>query len=92
MKKSITAMALLASATSAHALVGPGTGPVPTPNVACVAVSYDADGSLHAADCDETRNNKRLGRKLLANGCAEDQARIVSYDIEIPACMHIAQL
>jgi hypothetical protein len=94
MKKTITAMAVLASAASAQALIGPrgSRTPTPAPNQFCLQVMTDDDGLQTLEDCDSTRDNARLRRPILANGCAEGQAAMTSFTVEIPSCRHIVQL
>jgi hypothetical protein len=93
MKKSITAIALAASSTSAFAMIEPNDGA--ERKTYCVSTYEADDGSQYVSQCDETENNKRENRPLLQNGCAEGQAAIggvkrrseKKFDIEISACL-----
>ena len=85
--KTIAAVAF--TATSAFALVAPSDT-----KTICLNAWEDANGVLHAGNCDESRNNETLNKELLANGCAEDQISLISrevanakYDIEIRNCL-----
>lgn len=83
MKKTIAAIALVASGTItasvATALVRPpppGT-PVPKVQTVCLAMSGTAnDGSVTLSSCDSANNNLRAKVQLLENGCAEGQAAL----------------
>jgi len=100
MKKSITAIALAASSTSAFALIAPNLGD--EQKTYCVSTYEADDGSQYVSQCDETKNNERENRPLLQNGCAEGQAAISGFkrrsekkfNIEISACLppNVAQL
>jgi hypothetical protein len=91
MKKTIASLALLVSAGSAFALVGPGPNP-PQPKNVCLSVYEGNQGESYLGDCDLTPNNKKHNVKLLANGCAQGQASLKSFRIQVPACVPIAQL
>lgn len=89
MSKSIGALALLASSSSAFALMPPDQ----TVHVACVSVYTHENGASFVSDCDETANNLALKKPLNAkSGCAKDQAKFVSTTIEIPACMPVGMV
>jgi len=91
MKKSIASLAMLVSASSALSMPLPRNPNAPEPQVKTICInSYvdSTDGSLTAATCDQSENNKVLQRKLLANGCAESQVAIKTYgNVAIEACM-----
>jgi len=90
MKKTISAVALMASSTSAFALMAP---PTQTKTI-CLDVYENEDGVKYAGTCDQAKNNQILGATILENGCAEDQIALTSrkyqggsWDISIRACM-----
>ena len=89
MKKTIAALALGASSSSAFALMPP---PIATKTI-CLAVAEDANGVQRATSCDASANNVTSGVPLLANGCAEDQVSLVAlkfgnrYNINIASCL-----
>ena len=68
----------------------------------CLETRENKDGTLFAVPCDATRNNKIQKAKILANGCAEDQASIVAskpegakeFNVKMPVCAppNLAQL
>ncbi len=92
MKKTITSLALLASATSAQALIGPG-GPRPVYNTYCLSNYETQDGQIYAGDCDLKDQNKRSGVEITETGCAEDQVAIVTVKkLNIKACPTFVQL
>ena len=81
--KSISALALLASSSSAYALMPPNL-PV---YKACIAVSLSEAGAASAEGCDQTANNKKL--ELAINpetGCAAGQASLRSHRVQLQAC------
>lgn len=85
MKKTIAAIALMASSTTVLALAPPPNGPMKT---MCLKTYALQDGSKVAADCDDSDNNARLGRQIKENGCAANQIAIGTYDeLNIPKCM-----
>lgn len=91
MKKTIAAMAILASASS-QALIGPGGHPRPMPkNVVCVSLYKDAGGYI-AGNCDQTAKNEKYGAELKDNGCAKDQAAMRITSVRIPMCPTYVQL
>lgn len=85
--KTIAAVAL--SASSAFALIGPGS----ERKTFCLNSYTDANGVQYVGSCDESFNNVTLNKPLLANGCAEGQSALTAYgfnnqfSIEIGACM-----
>lgn len=89
MKKSIAALALTASSTSAFAL---GFPPSETKTI-CLDVYENEDGVKYAGGCDQAKNNATLEKPLLANGCAEGQVSLVAqkfsqnFDINVHSCM-----
>lgn len=93
MKKSITSLALLVSATSAHALPPPQNPNAPKPKIviSCLDInSVEKDGSLYIGTCNESENNKTLNKKLNGNGCADDQVAIRTLDKSpVAACMPV---
>ncbi len=86
-KTTIAAFALTAS--SAFALIGPGT----TSKTYCLDQYEGQKGASYTGSCDQTANNKELGKALLENGCAEGQTALQAlsfggkFDIEISSCM-----
>lgn len=96
MKKTIAAMALMASATSANALVPPGEflPEPPEPKKYCLSLYVDQNGNTEVSDCDMTEANKVYELELKENGCAEGQALMTVYDtdVKIPACPTAVQL
>lgn len=93
-KLTIAAVAL--SASSAFALIGPGT----QIKTICLGSSTDANGVQYAGNCDESANNKTLQKPLLPNGCAADQISVTAYgyqnkfNVEVTNCLppNVAQL
>ena len=104
MKKTIASMALLASATSAMAIVGPingaqestmiGGGKVPTKKVYCLAEYEDQDGDVVVSSCDAKARNARFqNADLNKYGCLEGQAAMITYqEVNIPSCPVFVQL
>lgn len=95
--KTIAAIAMAVSASSAHALIGPGHGndgqPAPKLNTVCLRMSGpDAQGSLYASDCDEAAANAHYERQLNASGCAEGQIAIQTYSLSVTSCPTYVQL
>lgn len=91
MKKTIAVMALLATASSAQALIGPDHRPV---KKLCLRAYANQDGSV-SAGCNEVRNNEAKNRRLLQNGCAAGQiAVLTTRTVEIESCLPpgVAQL
>lgn len=98
-KTTITSLALLMSAHSAHALIGPrGGGDFQAPRQPkqeqhyCLGTYEQEDGSLYAGSCDESRSNKLYGLKLNKNGCADQQVAVVTTEFEIRTCPTVVQL
>lgn len=95
MKKTIAALALTAS-SAAVAMPMPAS----ESKIICLKTYESNDGSLDAAGCDSSRNNKTLGLPILENGCAADQVALTSvkrgerFTIEIGSCLppHAVQL
>ncbi|MEQ1722484.1 MAG: hypothetical protein ABL930_04865 [Pseudobdellovibrio sp.] len=90
MKKTIAAIALMTSANLAVAMPRPPdpNAPKPVLKTICLKTYTDNDGSVTLASCDSARNNKVQKKELLANGCAEGQSAIRTYNnIAIGACM-----
>ena len=95
MKKTIAAIALSASSTSAFALIAP-QNPIQTKTY-CVSLYDFDDGAKTAGSCDETKNNVTLGKEILSNGCAEEQVALIAvktgrgraakFNIEIGSCL-----
>jgi hypothetical protein len=98
MKKSIATVALLVSASSAHALVRPRPGhdlpvdPVQTKTVCLAVYGAEADGSQNAGSCDQSLRNQMYSRELKQNGCAEGQVAIKETTLEVPSCPVAVQL
>ncbi|OQW46602.1 MAG: hypothetical protein A4S09_05325 [Proteobacteria bacterium SG_bin7] len=86
MKKTISAIALLATSNS-MAMPAPHTGPKPVYVKVCLATHVSQkDGSIWGG-CDESRNNVVEKRQLLENGCAEGQVALTFKDKSpIQAC------
>lgn len=89
MKFQTTIAAFALTASSAFALIGPDT----TTKTYCLD-QYESDkGVSYTGSCDQTANNKALGKVLLENGCAEGQSALTAlsfggkFDIEIASCM-----
>lgn len=102
MKKTIASAALLASATSAFAIVGPmgdaslqslqPVKPLVEKNF-CLSLYEDNNGEKYVSDCDESLANKKYGLELGENGCAEGQVSFRTIrNIEIKACPTFVQL
>src|SRR5262249_47388511 len=98
----VASMALMASASSAYAIVGPNPAsstapssihPRPTPAPVCISKWEDETGAEFATACDLTSSNYRYGREILSNGCAEGQvALLTTSNIHVPACPTFVQL
>lgn len=74
MKKTIAAIALLAS-TTASAMPEP-RNPETKISEHCLSLYQSKkDGAMYGG-CDEKANNERLNRHLLANGCAKGQVAL----------------
>lgn len=73
LKTTIAAAALTAS--SAFALIGPGT----ESKTFCLDLMEDASGPAYVGSCDQTKNNKITGKEILENGCAEHQVAQTTY-------------
>lgn len=96
MNKSIAALVLLASSSSAHALVaGDGANVKKKPakeQTYCLAMYENGEGSVMLGRCDESHRNRMWGAKLNENGCADGQAAFVSVKVKIKACPTWVQL
>jgi len=98
MKKTITSLALIASAANAYALpMPPRPGqPLPPPPVErtiCLSQYNTAsDGSPFVGGCDESERNQMFGEELLENGCAKHQVAIKTTSLKIRSCPSAAQL
>lgn len=79
----ISTLALVAS-TQAMALIGPNPGR--EAHKACLTITEDGADGMYAGNCDETNNNKRAGKTILENGCAQGQAALTTFEIKLPAC------
>jgi len=90
MKKTIAALAMIAS-TNALAIAPPPPGESqPEPTTVCFKVNtYKSEsGKLMYAGCNETRNNIGLNRPILENGCAKGQVSLtVVGKSPISSCM-----
>jgi len=89
MKKSITTLALTAAAamTSVTASAMPEFEPGEKKTV-CLRSWKEDDGSLRLDTCNMSHNNKQDQVALLENGCAKDQAAIVTFkDLKIGNCI-----
>lgn len=89
MKKTITTLAMLASASSASALIAPPNGQEPQLKTICLdVVAVSKDESLIAGSCDQAANNEYLRKPINANGCADDQVAIKTYgDVVVSSCL-----
>lgn len=103
MKKTIASLALFASASSAHALmIDPSFNPsaeikaqgvpMPQPTTLCLSINEDQKGNVYVGSCDETERNYLYSLPLEANGCAEGQAAMITYEVEIKSCPTYVQL
>lgn len=95
MKKTIAAIAIIASGTMASSVASAiarptdPNSPQPKINTVCLRIAGTAaDGSVSLSTCDSSANNKRAQARLQDNGCAEGQASIRTYNkVAIAACM-----
>lgn len=93
-KMTIAAIAITASSVFARPL------PPTEIKTICLPNYSDSEGVAYAGNCDQARNNVRLNRPLLANGCAEDQIAITAtkrngnFNVEVNNCLppNIVQL
>jgi hypothetical protein len=100
MKKTVASLAILASLSTANALVGPGDStsrtpnpkPRPTPVKACLNTYQMADGSVVAGECDASEQNKIYGVEILENGCAEEQVAVSFVGVTVRTCPTYVQL
>ena len=105
MNKTITSAALIASAASAFAIVGPlpGVGErvlhqdfqvkQQEQKFYCLNIFETAEGSKLLGSCDESVNNKRFGAEVDEQGCTENQAALsITQNINIQACPGFIQL
>lgn len=91
MKKTIASLALLASTTSAFALIGPGGQAAPEPKTYCLSL-YESEDGAYVGDCDNTQANVRAKRVINANGCADGQAAMQTTRVQIRSCPTFVQL
>lgn len=84
MKKTISMLAILAAASSASAMIGPNQ---PETQTVCLQTYKTADGSLYAASCDSSRNNKSEELKLKKNGCAKGQVALSVEKGSVHSCL-----
>lgn len=90
MKKTIAAVAIMASSAAALAFPGmPDPNQPPPPfKTLCLNVYPTKDKSKVASDCDDSDNNVRHEKKIKQNGCAAGQVAITTIDeLNIPKCM-----
>lgn len=95
MKKSISAFAMMASASSAMAIVAPNSPSAPRPQqpkTYCLSMYQNSDGSTIVGSCDESRTNQAYNLPLNENGCADNQAAFTSVKSKIAACPAFVQL
>lgn len=99
MKRTIAAVALLASASTSQALIEPGvfgadeTKSRQPERVICLSeYSPEADGSRNVGACDESNANRVYGLEIMANGCAEGQLALRSVSVQIESCPTAVQL
>lgn len=92
MKKTVASLAILASASSAFALIGPGGPGQPRPRNYCVSSYHGQNGEAYVGDCDLTQQNLRRQAPLLQNGCAQNQASLRSVRVRLAACPTFVQL
>lgn len=90
--KTIAGLAILASASNAFGLIGPGGRPQPEPRNYCLSLYQNEDGNAYVGDCDNTANNRRFKLKLNQNGCADGQAAMQTIRVVIPSCPAFVQL
>lgn len=97
MQFSKTIVAVAITASSAFALIGPGS----EKKTICLSVQENAEGILYAGSCDESRNNKLQNLEILANGCAANQVSVSArkfpggqYNVQVSSCLppNVAQL
>jgi hypothetical protein len=91
MKKTIASLAILASTSSAMALIGPDFGgPRPELKSYCLKTYKESDYSK-SIDCDATQLNQRAveeGAQVKKNGCLKGQVALVtSVELPISKCM-----
>ncbi|RYZ91588.1 MAG: hypothetical protein EOP06_06650 [Proteobacteria bacterium] len=76
MKKTIAALALFASSNAMAMPQMPNpNAPKPVISNVCLSTYTHQDGAV-SGGCDETFNNQREKRPLLANGCAAEQVAL----------------
>lgn len=98
MKKTIAALAILASASTSQALMPEGMylegdKSKQTERVICLSELYtENDGSKVIGSCDESEANAEYGAELKANGCAEGQLAIRTVSLQIESCPTAVQL
>lgn len=88
MKKTVAAIAILASTVASNAMPLPTDPNAPKPKTVCLNMYQNQDGSVSLGSCDAARNNVVLKKQLAQNGCAEGQAAITTRNkIAISACL-----
>jgi hypothetical protein len=88
MKKTVAAIAILASTAASQAMPLPPDPNAPKPKTICLNMYQNQDGSTSLGNCDVSRNNIILKARLGQNGCAAEQAAITTRNkIAIAACM-----
>ena len=106
MKKTIASVALLASAASTLAFIGPspvqqqvgdqvssGSMAQPVQKYFCLDLFEDQDGSKILGSCDKSSDNIIRNREVDERGCTESQAALaVTQSIHIQACPSYMQL
>ena len=91
MKKTIASVALIASATSASALIF-NPEQVETKTY-CLGFYESVEGKKFVGDCDEKAANKLYKLEVDENGCTENQVVMTTIkNIEIASCPTFVQL
>ncbi|MCB0393036.1 MAG: hypothetical protein KDD25_00670 [Bdellovibrionales bacterium] len=76
-KKTIAALAITAASSNAVAMRWPGSQDYENKTV-CLSSYTDSNGLLYSGDCDNTANNVKFDKEILANGCAEKQSALAT--------------
>ena len=98
MKKTVATLAIMVSASAAHAIVQPPGGtPVPPPQARTFCLSElnrAEDGSVYLNTCDESLRNERWERPTRANGCAAEQfaLKVTDASVQVAMCPTYVQL
>ena len=88
MKKTVAAIAILASAAASQAMPPMPDPNAPKPKTVCLKMYQNQDGSTSLGSCDASRNNIISKARLGQNGCAAEQAAITTRNkIAISACL-----